>query len=83
MYKQYFEAPFLAKTESYYKMESERFIGENTVIDYMKKVEDIILLLALHMTNLLSPGRDSLGRRRCARDTVSASFDGKAIDDHL
>ncbi|KAJ3014203.1 hypothetical protein HKX48_005293 [Thoreauomyces humboldtii] len=39
VYKQYFEAPFLAKTEEYYKMESERFISENSIIDYMKKAE--------------------------------------------
>ncbi|KAJ3172167.1 hypothetical protein HDU88_006982 [Geranomyces variabilis] len=39
VYKQYFETPFIAKTEAYYKMESERFISENTIVDYMKKAE--------------------------------------------
>ncbi|KAJ3189785.1 hypothetical protein HDU85_000069 [Gaertneriomyces sp. JEL0708] len=38
-YKTYFEAPFLAKTETYYRMESEKFISENTITDYMKKAE--------------------------------------------
>ncbi|KAI8820745.1 Cullin [Fimicolochytrium jonesii] len=39
IYKQFFEIPFIAKTESYYKMESERFISENSIVDYMKKAE--------------------------------------------
>ncbi|KAI8912953.1 Cullin [Powellomyces hirtus] len=39
VYKQFFETPFIAKTEEYYKMESERFISENSIIDYMKKAE--------------------------------------------
>ncbi|KND03333.1 uncharacterized protein SPPG_02377 [Spizellomyces punctatus DAOM BR117] len=39
VYKRYFEVPFLAKTDAYYKMESEKFISENTITDYMKKAE--------------------------------------------
>ena len=39
VYKQHFETPFIAATEAYYKAESERFISENSIPDYMKKAE--------------------------------------------
>ncbi|KAI9100405.1 Cullin [Phlyctochytrium arcticum] len=39
VYKKHFEEAFLAKTDAYYKMESEKFISENTITDYMKKAE--------------------------------------------
>lgn len=38
VYKQYFEEPFIQATEVYYTTESEKFISENSVPDYMKKV---------------------------------------------
>lgn len=37
VYKEAFEKPFLAQTEAYYKLESEAYIAENSVTDYMKK----------------------------------------------
>lgn len=39
VYKAHFETPFVAATEAYYKAESERFISENSIPDYMKKAE--------------------------------------------
>ncbi|KAJ3211024.1 hypothetical protein HDU67_004826 [Dinochytrium kinnereticum] len=39
IYKQYFETPFIAATEAYYKTESELFISNNSITDYMKKAE--------------------------------------------
>ncbi|RKO91623.1 Cullin [Blyttiomyces helicus] len=39
IYKKHFEDPFVAATEEYYKLESERFISENSITDYMKKAE--------------------------------------------
>ncbi|GAM20622.1 hypothetical protein SAMD00019534_037970 [Acytostelium subglobosum LB1] len=39
VYKSSFEEQFLASTENYYTNESMKFISENTVADYMKKVE--------------------------------------------
>ncbi|RUP51948.1 hypothetical protein BC936DRAFT_144264 [Jimgerdemannia flammicorona] len=38
VYKKFFEEPFVRDTEVYYKTESEKFISENSVPDYMKKV---------------------------------------------
>jgi cullin 1 len=40
IYKEHFEIPFLTATEAYYKHESESFIAENPVSDYLKKVEE-------------------------------------------
>ncbi|CAO3647363.1 unnamed protein product [Mucor fragilis] len=39
VYKDYFEKEFLEATEVYYRTESEKFISENSIPDYMKKAE--------------------------------------------
>jgi len=39
VYKEHFEIPFLEATEKYYKLESEAFLAENSISDYLKKVE--------------------------------------------
>ena len=38
IYKTYFEIAFLKETASYYKVESDVFISEHLVTEYMKKV---------------------------------------------
>ncbi|KAI7862751.1 Cullin [Spinellus fusiger] len=43
VYKKYFEDPFVQATEVYYKTESEKFISENSVPDYMRKAEARLL----------------------------------------
>ncbi|PBK67093.1 ubiquitin-protein ligase [Armillaria solidipes] len=40
VYKEHFEAPFIQATEQYYNKESEAFLAENTVSDYLKKAEE-------------------------------------------
>jgi cullin 1 len=40
VYKEHLEAPFLEATEKYYKQESEAFLAENSVSDYLKKAEE-------------------------------------------
>ena len=39
-YKEHLELPFLTATEAYYKHESESFVAENSVSDYLKKAEE-------------------------------------------
>ncbi|KAI0081580.1 Cullin-domain-containing protein [Panus rudis PR-1116 ss-1] len=40
VYKDHFELPFLEATEKYYRQESEAFLAENSVPDYLKKAEE-------------------------------------------
>ena len=40
VYKEHLEIPFLEATEKYYKIESETFLAENSIPDYLKKVEE-------------------------------------------
>ena len=40
VYKEHFESPFLEATEKYYRKESEQFLAENSVPDYMKKADE-------------------------------------------
>jgi len=40
VYKEHFEAPFIEATEKYYKKESESFLAEYTVSEYLKKAEE-------------------------------------------
>ncbi|KAG7447775.1 Cullin-domain-containing protein [Guyanagaster necrorhizus] len=40
MYNEYIEAPFIQDKEQSYKKESEAFLAENKVSDYLKKVEE-------------------------------------------
>jgi cullin 1 len=38
--QEHFENPFIETTEKYYKQESESFLAENSVSDYLKKAEE-------------------------------------------
>ena len=40
IYEEHFERPFIVETEQYYKKESEIFLAENSVSDYLKKAVD-------------------------------------------
>ncbi|KAH9890030.1 Cullin-domain-containing protein [Cubamyces lactineus] len=40
VYRDHLEAPFLDATEKYYRQESEKFLAENSVADYLKKAEE-------------------------------------------
>ncbi|KAL1716976.1 Cullin [Schizophyllum commune] len=40
VYKEHFETPFLDATDKYYRQESEAFLAQNSVSDYLKKAED-------------------------------------------
>jgi len=40
VYREHLEIPFLEATERYYEQESEAFLAENSVSDYLKKAEE-------------------------------------------
>lgn len=40
VYREHLEKPFLSATDRYYRKESETFLAENSVAEYLKKAED-------------------------------------------
>ena len=40
VYREHLETPFITATEKYYKAESEAFLAENSVSEYLKKAEE-------------------------------------------
>ena len=40
IYKDHFEVPFIDATEKYYKQESDSFLAENSISDYLRKAEE-------------------------------------------
>ena len=40
VYKEHFETPFITATEKYYKQESDSFLAENSISEYLKKAEE-------------------------------------------
>ena len=38
VYRYHFERPYLDSTTKFYQAESKRFLAENSIVDYMKKV---------------------------------------------
>lgn len=40
VYREHLEAPFLSATEKYYRQESDAFLAENSVSEYLKKAEE-------------------------------------------
>lgn len=40
IYKEHLEGPFITATDQYYKQESESFLAQNSVSDYLKKAEE-------------------------------------------
>lgn len=39
VYKEYFQKPFLKSTDNYYKTESEQFLAQNSISDYLRLAE--------------------------------------------
>ncbi|TPX31644.1 hypothetical protein SmJEL517_g05059 [Synchytrium microbalum] len=65
VYKQYFETPFVDATEIYYKAESEKFITDNTITDYMKKAESRLLEEENRVPLYLNPSTSKPLIKRC------------------
>ena len=79
VYKEHFESPFLEATEKYYRKESEQFLAENSVPDYMKKAEERLRDLTV---SLGCTGKGALGDLVVAGDVRLASMaDGGSSND--
>jgi|Transcript_101832 cullin 1 len=55
VYTRDFEAPFLAKTADFYKMESSKWVAEDSATQYMKKAEDRLNQELLRAQGYLHP----------------------------
>lgn len=63
VYKEAFERPFIAATEQYYRAESEAYIADNSVNDYMKKAEQRLKEEEQRVDMYLHPSSRKIVRR--------------------
>ncbi|TPX51845.1 hypothetical protein SeLEV6574_g00028 [Synchytrium endobioticum] len=71
VYKQYFETPFVDATEVYYKAESEKFINDNSITDYMKKAESRLLEEENRVPLYLNPSTSKPLIKRCEQVLIA------------
>lgn len=92
VYRLHFERPFLAATREYYTNESNRFVAENSVVEYMKKAEARLeeekerVGLYLHqdiMKKLMDTCNDALitSHSMLLRDEFQVLLDNERTDD--
>ena len=92
VYRQFFEKPYLEATEKYYSQESQQFLAENTVVEYMKKAEqrldeerDRVGLYLLNeiMSPLMRTCERALIADHCVilRDEFQVLLDNDRVDD--
>jgi cullin 1 len=67
VYKEAFEEDFLNATEVYYTAESVQFISQNTVADYMKKVEARLQEELVRVRQYLHPSTETELINKCDR----------------
>ena len=46
IYEEHFEKPFLKATQQYYQAESEKFVAENGIVEYLKKASSFFHFLS-------------------------------------
>ena len=70
-YRYHFERPFLEATKQYYQAESQAFVAENSVVEYMKKAETRLLEEDDRVLMYLHP---DIGQplRKCANEALIA-----------
>jgi cullin 1 len=71
-YKEHFEIPFLIATEAYYEHESESFVIENSVSDYLKKAEERLEEEEERVERCLQPSTRKLLITKCEHVLVRA-----------
>ncbi|KAF2154152.1 Cullin-domain-containing protein [Myriangium duriaei CBS 260.36] len=92
VYRQYFEKPYLEATEKFYSQESQQFLADNSVVEYMKKAEQRLeeekervglFLLNEIMVPLMKTCDKALIADHCTilRDEFQVLLDNDRVDD--
>ena len=78
LYRDKFQVHFLAETEEYYKKESQAFLADNSISDYLKKVETRLeeesRRVDLYLHSSTNKGVRTLYSRVLIRGTDFSSF---------
>ncbi|KAI9140141.1 Cullin [Paraphysoderma sedebokerense] len=90
IYIKYFQVPFLENTEVYYKAESEKFLSENSVTEYMKKAESRLSEEESRVEMYLHPSTRKSLIATCEkvlvsnhRDTLTEEFQTLLLNDKI
>ncbi|KAK9465105.1 Cullin [Lipomyces arxii] len=75
VYKTYFEAPFIAATEEYYRKESKKFVAENSLIDYIKMAEARLQSETSRVQLYLNQSTEKILNRTCDNVLISDHAD--------
>jgi len=70
LYSEHFEREFLAQTRNFYKIESGSFLENNTVPDYLKKVEDRLRQEEKRQENYLDSHTKKRLRSVCEKELI-------------